>query len=75
MSKKAKIEKSIDGLKSLLSILILSLFGMIAFFFINSDNLSTIKIYILSAGIAVCGVAVVAVMWIYIRYLNALEDL
>lgn len=75
MSKKEKTDKLIDAYKSLLSILVVSLFGMIAFLFINVENLSNLKIITLICGIIVVLVAIGIVVWQYIRNLNELEEM
>ena len=75
MSKEKKVEKIIDTYKSLLSILIISLFGMIAYLFVNVDSMSFLKLAILIGGIAFCCVAIGIGVWLYVKNLNELEKL
>lgn len=75
MSKEKKIEKIIDTYKSMLSILVVSLFGMIAYLFVNVDSMSSLKIAILIGGIVLDCVAIGIGVWLYIRNLNELEKL
>ncbi len=75
MSKEKKIEKIIDTYKSMLSILVVSLFGMIAYLFVNVDSMSSLKIAILIGGIVLGCVAISIGVWLYIRNLNELEKI
>ena len=75
MSREKKVEKSIDFYKGILSIFVISLFSMIAFLFINTESLSTIKICILIGGIVVMAIAIVIVAFLYFKYLNEMEKL
>ena len=75
MSKKEKTDKLIDAYKNLLSILIVALFGMVAFLFINADNLSALKISVLVCGIVFMLIIVGIVVWQYIKNLNRLGEM
>lgn len=75
MSKKEKTDKLIDAYKNLLSILIVALFGMVAFLFVNADNLSALKISVLVCGIVFMLIIVGIVVWQYIKNLNRLGEM
>lgn len=75
MSKKEKTDKLIDAYKNLLSILIVALFGMVAFLFINADNLSALKTSVLVCGIVFMLIIVGIVVWQYIKNLNRLGEM
>ena len=53
MSREKKVEKSVDFYKGILSIFVVSLFGMIAYLYMYIDSLSMLKIIVLIAGILV----------------------
>lgn len=73
MSKSKKIEKIIDTYKNLLSILIVALFGMVAFLFVNADIMSIFKIVLLVLGIIFDCIIIAIVVWQYVKNLNILE--
>lgn len=73
MSKSKKIEKIIDTYKNLLSILIVALFGMVAFLFVNADIMSVFKIVLLVLGIIFDCIIIAIVVWQYVKNLNILE--
>lgn len=75
MSKKVRVKKTIDLYKIPLSALLVALFGMIAFLFVNSDNLSNFKLAVIIVGIVLNCVAMSAMIWHYIINLNRMEDL
>lgn len=75
MGKLERIKAIIDLYKTLLPVLLVALFGMIAFLFVNSDNLSNFKLAVIIVGIVLNCVAMSAMIWHYIINLNRMEDL
>lgn len=73
MSREKKVEKSVDFYKGILSIFVVSLFGMIAYLYMYIDSLSMLKIIVLIAGILVMAISALAIGWVCIKYLDELE--
>ena len=75
MSREKKVEKSLDFYKGILSIFVVSLFGMIAYLYIYIyiDSLSMLKIIVLIAGILVIAISALVIGWVCIKYLDELE--
>lgn len=73
MSREKKVEKSVDFYKGILSIFVVSLFGMIAYLYMYIDSLSMLKIIVLIAGILVIAISALAIGWVCIKYLDELE--
>ena len=73
MSREKKVEKSLDFYKGILSIFVVSLFGMIAYLYMYIDSLSMLKIIVLIAGILVIAISVLVIGWVCIKYLDELE--
>ena len=75
MGKLERIKAILDLYKTLLPVLLVALFGMIAFLFVNIDNISNFKLAVISVGIMLNCVAIVGIIWHYMNNLNRLEDL
>ena len=75
MSRKARVEKTIDLYKIPLSALIVALFGMIAFLFVNAEKLPIFKLCALIGGIVLVAVAIGVIVWQCVKNLKKLEDL
>lgn len=75
MSKKVRVEKTIDLYKIPLSAPIVALFGMIAFLFVNAEKLPPTKFFILIGGIAIVATAIGVIVWQCVKNLKKLEDL
>lgn len=75
MGKLERIKAILDLYKTLLPVLLVALFGMIAFLFVNIDNISNFKLAVISVGIVLNCVAIVGIIWHYMNNLNRLEDL
>mgnify|MGYP000089836808 FL=1 len=73
MSREKKVEKSVDFYKGILSIFVVSLFGMIAYLYMYIDSLSMLKIIVLIAGILVMAISALIIGWVCIKYLDELE--
>ncbi|CAM3396863.1 hypothetical protein [Helicobacter labetoulli] len=73
MSKKVRVEKTIYKIP--LFTLIVALFGMFAFLFVNSDNLSNFKIAVIDIGIELDFIVMAGMVWHYIINIDKLEDL
>ena len=56
-------------------ILLVALFGMFAFLFVNSDNLSNFKIAVIGIGIELDFIVMAGMVWHYIINIDKLEDL
>ena len=75
MSKKVRVEKTIDLHKIPLSALIVALFGMIAFAFVNAEKLPIFKLCALIGGIILVATAIGIIVWQCVKNLKKLEDL
>lgn len=73
MSREKKVEKSVDFYEGILSIFVVSLFGMIAYLYMYIDSLSMLKIIVLIAGILVMAISALIIGWVCIKYLDELE--
>lgn len=59
----------------MMPVLLVALFGMIAFLYINADTLSIVKIIILSLGILVIAGSIVVLSWKNRKDLKELEEM
>ncbi len=75
MGKLERIKAIIDLYKTLLPVLLVALFGMIAFLFVNSDSLSNFKIAVIGIGIELDFIVMTGMVWHYIINIDKLEDL
>ena len=75
MGKLERIKAIIDLYKTLLPVLLVALFGMFAFLFVNSDNLSNFKIVVIGIGIELDFIVMAGMVWHYIINIDKLEDL
>lgn len=75
MGKLERIKAILDLYKTLLPVLLVALFGMFAFLFVNSDNLSNFKIAVIGIGIELDFIVMAGMVWHYIINIDKLEDL
>lgn len=75
MNKKVRVKKTIDLYKIPLSALIVALFGMIAFLFVNIEKLPIFKLCVLIGGIVLAVIAICGIVWQCVKNLKKLEDL
>ena len=75
MSKKVQVEKTIDLYKIPLSALIVALFGIIAFAFVNAEKLPIFKLCALIDGIILVATAIGVIVWQCVKNLKKLEAL
>lgn len=75
MGKLERIKAIIDLYKTLLPVLLVALFGMFAFLFVNSDSLSNFKIAVIGIGIELDFIVMAGMVWHYIINIDKLEDL
>lgn len=74
MSREKKLEKIIDVYRSLLSIVIVALFGLVGFLFVNADSMSFLQICVVAVAIGLDVIAIGVILWFYVKYLNELEE-
>ena len=75
MGKLERIKAILDLYKTLLPVLLVALFGMFAFLFVNSDSLSNFKIAVIGIGIELDFIVMAGMVWHYIINIDKLEDL
>ncbi|RDU51593.1 hypothetical protein CQA49_08185 [Helicobacter sp. MIT 00-7814] len=71
---KSKLDRILDNLEKAISALIVSFFGLISYLFVNAENLITIKIVVLSIGIAFNVVVLAYLSMLYYRYFNSKDE-
>ena len=75
MSKLDKTKKIIDLLKSIIITLLVVLFGMVSYSFINIDKLSTLQLIIIGVAIIFNIIVLSIIGKVIIRKVNELEEL
>lgn len=73
--RKDKLNHSAENYRAVLPVLLVALFGMIAYLYINADDLSTLKIVILALGIAVVVFSTAFLTFLNFKHLKELEEM
>lgn len=75
MSKVEKCKSTIDLLKSVLISILVALFGMVGYWFVNMQKITILQSIFLGLGIIVALIAVIIATKFIIKKLNELGDL
>lgn len=73
--RKDRLNHNAENYRAMMPVLLVALFGMIAFLYINADTLSIVKIIILSLGILVIAGSIVVLSWKNRKDLKELEEM
>lgn len=73
--RKDKLNHNAENYRTAMPVLLVALFGMIAYLYINAETLSVIKIIILGAGILIVSIVFGLYTWKNIKDLNELEEM
>lgn len=73
--RKDKLNHNAENYRTAMPVLLVALFGMIAYLYINAGTLSVIKIIILGAGILIVSIVFGLYTWKNIKDLNELEEM
>lgn len=67
---KNKTDRILDNLEKIISVLFVSLLGMISYFFVNLEELTIIKLRLLIIGFAIVIGSITMLCVVYVRYFN-----
>lgn len=67
---KNKTDRILDNLEKIISVLFVSLLGMISYFFVNLEELTIIKLRLLIIGFAIVIGSIAMLCVVYVRYFN-----
>lgn len=68
-----RINRILDNLERVIGALLVAIMGMISYFFVNMEKLSSFKIALLFLGIVLFAIFVAVLLLIYTQELNKLD--